>query len=291
MSASSSIPFTVRVVSSGGIVDNPDSVPAGALLWSRDYETEVATDIRWGNPAVPYSPGLVNLVWGASHGYGPSGGWRAQPNPIVDPSNGNNAENAHGWACPYTTAFPGGPHQLIAVSFLLKISQELLDAIDAPNTGTFWDHMNKAIDMGGGGIPRFGAHFGERPPRWQLCAGGAGPYKDTAVDYTPYAGQWVWHCFVIDVRGATPAERCIAMYVKPEGASAVVRIGRMDETEGLPAIGNEIPAFNLTPLWGYWDDMGDRALVEAAGLANMFLYVDRFKITSGWPTGADGPPF
>ncbi len=263
-------------------VHNPDGITeTSSVLFGRDYDSQVGGDVSSG--------GVINMQWGSAYGFAGSGGWRAQPNPIE--GSGAN-EDSKGWMAPASLGVDR--YHVISTSFMLKISGPLLGAIET--AGGFWSHMNKALDFnyydGGGNLGgRGGFHFGEMPPRWHISGGGAGPYFPVGPDWRTLADQWVWLCFVIDMRGSTPSQRYLAVYYKTQGMSGVARMGRVYENEGLPSYaGRGIMGFPLTEIFGYWDDMNSRSAV-ASGLDQMFLYIDRMRIMPGYPDPANGPPF
>ncbi len=265
-----------------GTANNPDGLPeTSTVLYSRDYETQVASDVL-------SQPGLVRMEWGANYGYGPSGGWRAIPEPCATCTDN---EDSAGWAPVETAPFAGGNHNFTVFSFMLKMPATLLNAIDN-TSGGFWAHRNKTLDFKyrtstGAEGNRNGIHFGENPPRWTILAGGAGPDVVDSQDWRPYADQWVWMAFVVDMRSSNPADRCISIYYRPEGATNVSRAARGCESQGL----NPYPGYGFyglfSPLFGYWDDMvGGSAL--GSSLSQMYVALDRLRITPGWPT--DIPP-
>lgn len=270
--------------------NNPDSLPsASSFVASKDYPTEslgIWPADAYGSESDPYGS-VAKLSFGASYGYGGTPGWRCQPDPMTGTGT---YEDSVGWSMPNPLA--SGSNNIVTISFMFKMTSALANAIP---TGEFWVHVNKAIDLGGDAWPRYGIHFGDAQsgssegPQWTISGGGAGPYFDTEYDWRQHGDQWVWVCAVIDGRGATSADRYIALYIKPEGAPDVIRIGRTYESEGLPDLSGEIPGTVFTPLWGFWDDMENRELLT--DLASMFVYVDRLRIGNGWPTGFDGPPF
>lgn len=266
------------------VVNNPDGITAATTtLFTRDFDTENAAHVIENTSVVLHD-------WDASYGYGGTGGWRLQPNPI----NGTASNEDSGGMDFYHPL--GGANTLRVFSFMQKMSSAFISAIP---TGTYWASVNKAIDLGGGGsgYDRGGFHFGLQSGSgssvctWHITQGGAGPYYASSEDWNDYGDVWTWLAFVMDARDASSANRYMAIYMKAEGIdTSVRRIARVYESTGLPNWSGGIPGIVLTPIWGYWDDMRDRELVSA-NLSSMFLYLDRFRVTDGWPTGADGPPF
>jgi hypothetical protein len=261
---------------------NPDGITeTSSILYGRDYESQAANDVEYGS--------VINMQWGSGFGYAGSGGWRAQPNPIS--GTGQN-EDSKGWSVPADLGF--NRYNVISASFTLKITGSLLAAIET--AGGFWSHLNKSLDFhyydsSGGLGGRGGFHFGEMPPRWHIAGGGAGPYFPVGPDWRTLADQWVWLCFVIDMRGATPEQRYLAVYYKTPDMTGVARMGRVYESQGLQSYGGHgIVGFPLTEIFGYWDDMNSRAAVESS-LNQMFVYIDRMRIMPGYPNAANGPPF
>ncbi|MBW2456565.1 MAG: hypothetical protein JRI68_18750 [Deltaproteobacteria bacterium] len=273
--------------------NNPDQLPeSSSPIYTRDYETEVADDVT-------STPNIALGEWGASHGHGPSGGWRFAPDPIVSTAGDN--ENSAGWAWGLQAGsdFPVGAYDLVTVSYMYRVSQALVQEIAL--AGAFWNHDQKAIDFkyhdpnapyGEGN--RNTIHFGESEGqvRFSHVDGGGGSRIYFGPDWVTLADEWVWLCHVIDMRGSSPAERYIATYIKRDGDPGVTRIGIRFEN-GPP----ELQAYNgqgvwgfLSPFHGYWDDMVDRNGLTH-DLGQMFLSVDRLRVMPGWPDEANGPPF
>ena len=270
----------------GGGSLNPDDIPsATALILSRDYTTHDAGEVL-------SQANLAVGEWGAAYGYsGP--GWRFRPDPIIGTAEN---EDSAGWLMPWgAPAFPPDGHALVTVSFMLKLSGPLLDEI--ARGGPLWAHVNKAFDFkywnaaGNGEGGRNGVHFGENPPQFHFSTGGAGQFMAIGPDWRTLADQWVWVCFVVDMRGATPSQRYLAAYYRPPGGQ-VQQMGRVAEDNATSPLqsyaGRGFLGF-FSPLFGYWDDMNGRESV-AGNLQSMFVHVDRVRIANGWPTGADGPP-
>lgn len=292
---------------SGGGVHNPDNLDEGTtLLYSRDYNTQVNADI-WNQES-----GII-LAYSSTAGYASTGAWRAQP----DPTNGS-AENEPrgGW---FGDQWGGTPSWLsatqhyVTVSFLMKATQDLIDLYDE-GPGSFASHPLKWFDFkykisGGGEGGRNGFHFskdiggaGGGGVRFYTSAGGGGASNnsfDACRDFRTLGDTWLWICFVIDMRGATAAERFLAMYMKVEGEADVVRQIRRFENQVVDGL--TLSAYNGFGLWGlfspfcgYWDDMNGRDSFTSAQLtklANAFMTLDRVRVYNGYPPAADGAPF
>jgi hypothetical protein len=170
----------------------------------------------------------------------------------------------------------------------------------------------KTIDLGTGTGNRIGVHFGvidtanaaHTFPQFTFAGTGGGDYIPmsreigTAADWNQYADQWVWICFCWDGRSATAAQRTFSIYIKPQGASSVTRMGRVFEGETWAnrfgtvqriafTWGNTIPGVTGSALFGYWDDVIGATLPWNT----IQFYMDRVRVLNGWPTGADGPPW
>ena len=272
--------------------NNPDNLPESSMpLYSRDYDTEVVDDVT-------STPNIAVGQWDSSSGYA-SGGWRFQPDPVGDPAAENEASAGWAWGVAGPDYFPVDGHHLATVSYMYRVSSALVQEIAIG--GPFWAHDQKAIDFkyhdpngpyGEGN--RNTMHFGDEggQVRFSHVDGGGGTRIYFGPDWATLADEWVWICHVIDMRGASGAERYIATYMKREGDAAVTRIGIRYE-DGDPPLqtynGRGIWGF-LSPIHGYWDDMigGD---VLTNDLSQMFLSVDRLRIMPGWPDAANGPPF
>lgn len=274
--------------------NNPDSITeATEIIISKDYTTEVGSD-------VVEDPNIVLMEWDSTYGYnGP--GWRARPTPV----NGTaEAEDIAGWSFPFGGVFGVDEYELIVISFMLKISAALLDEMSGPSG--FMAHPLKFLDVkaynaaGSGEGARNCFHFMDygSGPQFAHSGGGGGSNSQTAFgpDWRTLADEWVWCAMVWDMRGATAAERYMAMYTKRAGDSGVTRIGRRFENQTIgsapdmePYDGRGFLGF-FSPLAGYWDDIHDAEnLVENP--ADYALHLDRVRIANGWPTGSDGPPF
>jgi hypothetical protein len=273
---------------------NPDHVTAATtVIFARDYETELARDFNdnFG------SRGGTIYAWDKSYGYGGTGGWRQQPDPAIG-GNGES-EEVVGWAMPDARSFPVDAYELVVTSFMLKITGELLDEI--ARGGSFWNHPNKVLDFrcwntaGTGEGCRNGFHFGESPPRWFFSIGGAGQVRPgVGADWRKFADEWVWVALVVDMRGDTGAGRRLAIYYKGPEDADVQKAGEIGWERGRdrlePYDGRGFHSYNFgNTLFGYWDDMVGRQSVTG-DLSAMHVYLDRVRITNGWPTGADGPP-
>jgi hypothetical protein len=222
-----------------------------------------------------------------------------QPDPIPGTSENENSAGWGGGMSPGGTDFPLDTHHLVTVSYMYRVSSALLQEIAL--AGAFWAHDQKAIDFkyhdpdapyGEGN--RNTIHFGESEGevRFSHVDGGGGARIYFGPDWLTLADEWVWVCHAIDMRGATPAERYIATYIKRAGDDGVTRIGIRYEN-GDPALqaydGRGIWGF-LSPIHGYWDDMIDRDGLNH-DLADMALAVDRLRVMPGWPSAEHGPPF
>ncbi len=272
--------------------DNPDGLPeVSSAIYSRDYASQDAADIT-------STPNIATAEWGAAFGYGPGGGWRLQPDPIVAPVGQN--ENSAGWAWGLQAGndFPVDGHDLVTVSYMFNVSGALLQEIAL--AGNFWAHDQKVIDFkyhdpnapfGEGN--RNTIHFGESngEVRFSHVDGGGGNRIYFGPDWLTLADEWVWLCHVIDMRGQTPAARYVATYMKRSGDAGVTRIGIRYE-DAAPVMqtynGRGIWGF-LSPFHGYWDDMLDRNGLSN-DLAQMFMSLDRLRVMAGWPDADNGPP-
>jgi len=268
--------------------DNPDGLPESSVpIYANDYETENLDD-------VVHDPGIAIGAWDAAHGY-QSAGWRFQPDPV----SGANAENedSAGWSG--GPIFPLDAYHLVSVSYLYRVSSELVGEIALD--GAFWAHDQKSIDFkyhdpdapyGEG--RRNGVHFGSEAGqvRFAHVDGGAGTRLYFGPDWATLADEWVWICHVIDMRGATPGDRYIATYMKREGDAGVTRLAIRYEGDDPPLQtydGRGVWGM-FSPVHGYWDDMIDRDGLTGS-LDEMHMSVDRLRIMPGWPDEANGPPF
>jgi hypothetical protein len=289
----------------GGGVDNPDSIPDATTTYiSKDYEAN-----NGGTDAVTFTgqqtdfDGVIN-EWDAGYGWNGTGGWRFRPDPSVvkDPSiNEDSAGLNQSGANPITV----DSTELLVISYMLKITQELLDEIaytDATAGGgtnpEFWAHDLKCIDFkywdaagtgeGNRNTIQFGGD-GTGNVRFCHVEGGGGTRYYFGPDWdVSYGDVWaqLWH--VIDMRGATPGARYIATYMKATGDTDVVRIGQTFEDASpvnLEAYENRGIRGLFSPVWGYWDDMTSRNEIIGT-LANMAVYVDRLRVANGWIAAA-----
>ena len=266
--------------------DNPSNItPAAALIWSEDYEQ--ADDAQ-----ILSDPGIAIGTWAADGGFGPSGGWTMTPDPIDGTADN---EDSAGWLMPGPDVFPMDGYELVTVSFMLRMSGPLLDEI--ATQGQFWSHVNKVFDFKywsetGGEGGRNGIHFGENPPQFVLASGGAGQFMQVGPDWRTLADEWVWVCFVVDMRADDPADRYLAAYYKVPGDDGVTEMGTAFEdnpVEPLQTYDGHGFAMFFSPLFGYWDDMNGRDTM-IGDLSQMRVQIDRVRIADGWPTGDDGPP-
>ena len=275
------------------VANNPDNLPESASpIYSRDYESEDGSDVH-------SEPNIALGTWGVSLGFGPSGGWSFQPDPVVSVSGDNEHSAGWAWGLQSGSYFPVDGYDLVTVSYMLRISDALVQEIALG--GAFWNHDQKAIDFkyhdpnapyGEG--HRNTIHFGEEggQVRFSHVDGGGGSRIYFGPDWTTLGDEWVWICHTIDMRGATPGERYVATYLKRQGDAGVTRIGIRYEN-GIPELqpydGRGIWGF-LSPFHGYWDDMIDRDGLSN-DLAQMSLSVDRLRVLPGWPDAANGAPF
>lgn len=281
--------------------NNPDSYAEATTTYSsKDYETEVAGDVR-------SAENIATGSWGAAYGYGSSGGWRFTPRPITSASN----EDSAGWETDIGT-ITADTCDVLTISFLFYISQALVTKILTSGT-SFWGSNNKVIDMFMWNadasaadtttrqVVMFGKSNGSMSGLiFTPIAGGAGGvgYAETTIapivdlDFTDLADQWVWLSFVLDASGATDAERYTRLYYKKVGDSGVTKFYDRDGTQDGGGGGDDSYKYTTRgwlgdqgrTLFGYWDDMvGGEALRDAAA----FVAIDRLRVANGWVD----PPF
>lgn len=252
---------------------------------TRDYETQNASEVL-------SDPNIATGQWSNSSGYG-SGGWLFHPAPIAGTAEN---EDSAGWLMPWgAPTFPVDGYHLVTVSFMLKISAALLNEINIG--GPFWAHVNKAFDFkywdaaGTGEGGRNGIHFGESPPRFWFSSGGGGQFQAIGPDWRTLADQWVWVCFVVDMRAAQASQRTLAAYYKTTGGNVQLmgKVAENNPTLALQAYAGRGFLGFFSPLFGYWDDMHGGSTLSG-NLSAMTIQLDRVRIANGWPTGANGPP-
>ena len=216
--------------------NNPDNLPeSSSPIYSNNFETDDADGVVFSRP------GIAVGKWSDTIGYGPSGGWQFRPDPTADPKKN---EASAGWLLGVDRKkyLAVDAHHLITVSYMYKVSQALLREI--ARGGPFWAHDQKAIDFkyhdpnapyGEG--HRNTIHFGESNGKVRSCHvdGGGGTRIYFGPDWLTLADEWVWLCHVIDMRGATPAERYVATYMKRKRDTAVTKIGIRYE-DGTPKL-------------------------------------------------------
>jgi hypothetical protein len=282
--------------------NNPDGYPTeGTVFYENDYETDTLLGM-WEAPQ-------IELDYGDAFGWDGSGAFRAIPQPFPsDDGESPNEDNA-GWGLGGDDPTPPDTCRRLFVSYMLYVSQDLIDDIAAPPEPPemgrrFWQAGNKLLDLpqwneSGVGVDeengfryviKFRRNNLDDSGRVQFShlAGGAGhEYFDdgenTNPDWRELGDRWVWVMHVLDEPNTE-----IRTYLKLEGDDAVRRALVRDETfrgtddyDWLQSHGRGF-AFPTRSFWGYWDD-----IVNAEVSDSSFVAIDRVRASDFWID----PPF
>lgn len=264
--------------------NNPDNYAAATETYvSKDYETEVAGDVRGGQD-------VCTSTWGATDGYSGSGGWRHIALPEVLEHEDNAGIDLLGTTIPDADAAP-----IYVISYMFYMAELMSDDIVAATDG-FWNHGNKIIDLF---MYNAAGTFEDTNTRQTIfCKADSGEIKLAHVNggggvvffggaentfrFEDHADEWIWFSHVFD-----STNEMVNSYYKLSTDSGVTRTLRRVEGD----VPEDEYQWNSRgfwgtqeTLWGYWDDIGGAALPYDA---DRYLKVDRVRVANGWIN----PPF
>ena len=218
-----------RTAAAGSSNNNPDNYAAATITYTAlDYETEVPSQ------ALSFA-GVVTTTWGATTGYGPSGGWRVTRDGSGSEHNGGLIPVGCYQGSP---AIPVDETRLIVVSWLQKVSAaavaSMLTGAGCKSTDfKMWNAGGTAEDNNTRQVTIFTRYpfDANRLMIYPVAGGGGGlgnasGYPEIApltnVDFADFADQWAWVCVVMDATGAD-ADNSTRLYYKVAGDSTVTK--------------------------------------------------------------------